>query len=148
MIAGIEALEALPATTQVRTAIQTWLTDALPAPTNSDADADEDVAAPNDDSTAWRGASLGRFLASPGHLHAAVDGCERCIAVLNTVAETRSGTRAAVAFASHGLGIALAGLGRPEEALQALTRARADFAKFATMPWSRLRCWTNCAMSR
>ena len=130
MIAGIEALEAMPAAAaQVPAAIEAWYADALPASTNIDADADEDWAVPNDDYMAWRGAPLGRFLASPGHLHAAIDSCRRCIAVLDAVAETRSGIHAAVAFASHGLGIALAGLGRPEEALQALTRARADFAK-------------------
>jgi DNA-binding CsgD family transcriptional regulator len=130
MIAGIEALEAMPAATQVPAVIEAWYADALPAAIDVDADADEHFVLPsNDGSLAWRGAPLGRFLASPGHLHAAVDSCERCVAALDVVAETRSGIRASVAFASHGLGIALAGLGRPEEAHQALARARADFAE-------------------
>ena len=78
------------------------------------------------DSVAWRGASLGRFLASAGHLRAAVDDCERFVAVLAAVPEARSGIRAAVAFASHGLGIAQAGLGRPEEARRRSRRPARD----------------------
>src|SRR5215211_7491496 len=77
----------------------------------------------------WCGIRLGRFLASPGHLRAAVDSCERCGTVLNAVAETSRGIHASVAFASHGLGIALAGLGPPEEARQALTQARQNFVR-------------------
>ena len=120
-----------PAPARVPAAIQAWLADALPAATSIDDAEDEHAAARRDaaDVVAWRGASLGRFLASAGHLRAAVDGCERSVAVLAGVPETRGGIRAAVAFASHGLGIAQAGLGRPEEARQALARARAIFAE-------------------
>jgi DNA-binding CsgD family transcriptional regulator len=130
MIAGIATLEAIPAATQVPAALEAWYADALPAAFSIDADVAEHFVIPsNDDSIARRGASLGRFLASPGHLRAAIDSCERCVAALNPVAETRSGIRASVAFASHGLGIALAGLGRPEEARQALAQARENFAR-------------------
>ena len=40
-----------------------------------------------------------------------------------------AGSRAGIAFASHGLGIAQAGLGQPEEARHSLARARADFSE-------------------
>ena len=132
MIAGIEALEAMPtAPTQVPTAIQAWLTDALPAATSiADAkDACSEAQSDAADVVVWRGAALGRFLANAGRLRAAVDGCERSVAVLADVPGARSGFRAAVAFASHGLGIAKAGLGRPEEARTSFVQARAIFAE-------------------
>jgi DNA-binding CsgD family transcriptional regulator len=132
MMAGIEVLEAIsPVPAWAPTAIQAWLTDALPAAT-SIADAKDACGADQPDAAnvaVWRGAALGRFLANAGHLRVAADGCECAVAVLAGVPEARGGIRAAVAFASHGLGIALASLGRPEEAHQALARARADFSQ-------------------
>ena len=55
--------------------------------------------------------------------------CGRCVADARRRARDEERIRAAVAFASHGLGIAQAGLGRPEEARAAFARARADFAE-------------------
>ncbi|MCC2662790.1 MAG: transcriptional regulator, LuxR family [Geminicoccaceae bacterium] len=132
MMAGIEALKAIsPAPAGEPAVIQAWLNDALPAATSiADAKvargaAELDAA----DVVAWRGAALGRFLANAGRLRTAVDGCEHCVAVLADVPEARGGLRAAVAFASHGLGIAEAGLGRPEEARTTFAQARAIFAE-------------------
>ena len=88
MIASIEALEAMPtAPTQAPTAIQAWLTDALPAATSiADAkDACSEAQSDAADVVVWRGAALGRFLANAGRLRAAVDGCERSVAVLADV---------------------------------------------------------------
>jgi DNA-binding CsgD family transcriptional regulator len=131
IIAGVEALEALPsARTQMPAAIEAWYAAALPVTTSVEAK-DQHRAAPHHaaDYAAWRGGPLGRFLASPGLLRVAVETCGRCVTTLNAEPGARSGVRAAVAFASHGLGIALAGLGRPEDARQALARARAIFVE-------------------
>ena len=132
MVAGIEALEAMPPKpARVPAALQAWLADALPGAIGGDAADEERTAArlDADDSVDWRGASLGRFLASAGYLRAAVDDCERLNAVLADMPEARGGIRAFVAFNAHGLGIAQAGLGRPEEARAAFAQARAVFAE-------------------
>jgi DNA-binding CsgD family transcriptional regulator len=131
MIAGIEALEAMPLEPARGPAtIQAWLADALPAASQVDATEDEvDASRCNfADFEVWRAAALGRFLASAGHVRAAVDSCRRSVAVLASDLEARGGIRAATAFASHGLGIAQAGLGRPDEARAAFIQARAIFA--------------------
>ena len=133
MIAGIEALEAIsPVPVRALTAIQVWLTDALPAAT-SIADAEDACGAttPRDagDFVVWRGVALGRFLANAGRLREAVDGAERSVAVLTGVPDARDEIRPAIAFAAHGLGIAQAGLGRPEEACAAFVQARTIFAE-------------------
>ena len=49
--------------------------------------------------------------------------------MLADVPGARVGIRAALAFATHGLGIAKASLGRPEEARAAFVQARAIFAE-------------------
>ncbi len=132
MTAGIEALETIPPVpARAATTIEAWFADALPAAT-SVADAKDGPGAAQLDAAAvvvWRGAALGRFLANAGRLRAAADASKRSVAVLAGVPEARSGIRAAVAFASHGLGIAEAGLGRPNEARAAFVRARAIFAE-------------------
>ena len=132
MILGFEALEAMPpALARVPAALQAWLADALPLAVADDVADDERTAARcnTDDSVVWRGVSLGRFLASAGHLRAAVDDCGRFVAVLTGMPKAGGRSRAPIAFASHGLGIAQAGLGRPEEARAAFAQARADFAE-------------------
>jgi DNA-binding CsgD family transcriptional regulator len=122
MVAGFEALAAMPpGLVRVPAALQTWLGDALPG-------AIADDAADADDSVDWRGVSLGRFLASAGYLRAAVDDCGRLDAVLSALPEAKARPRAFAAFNAHGLGIAQAGLGRPDEARAAFAQARADFA--------------------
>ena len=151
MIAGIEALETLPpALARVPATIQAWLADALPDATSVNAPGDDHDEARFDTAgvVVWRGASLGRFLASAGHLRAAVDDCGRSVSMLADVPAARGGIRAALAFASHGLGIAKASLGRPEEARAAFVQARAIFAELDTTPWWHSRCSTNCATSR
>ena len=131
IMAGIEALEAMPsAPTQMPAAIEAWYADALPVATSVDAE-DQHAVAPRGTADyaglarrpprsvpclSWTSARGGRT-------------CGRCVTVLAAVPGTRIGVRAAIAFASHGLGIAQAGLGRPEEARQALTRARAIFVE-------------------
>jgi hypothetical protein len=132
MIAGVAALETLdPALARAPATIQAWLADALPYATSVNAPGGDHVEALLDsaDVVAWRGASLGRFLASAGHYRRAADDCGRSVSVLADVPEARGGIRAALAFASHGLGIANASLGRPEEARAALVQARAIFAE-------------------
>jgi DNA-binding CsgD family transcriptional regulator len=132
MVAGIEVLEAMPpAPAQVPAVIQAWLTGALPAATSIADAKDGRGAAPRDagDFLVWRGAALGRFLANAGHLHTAVDSCGQSVTVLAGISGAGSNIRAAVAFAAHGLGIAQAGLGRPEEASTAFVQARAIFAE-------------------
>lgn len=126
MIVGFEALEAMPPDlARVPAALQAWLADALPAAV---ADDERSAARRNaDDAGVWRGVSLGRFLASAGHLRAAVDDCGQSVAVLSGMPKASGSIRAPIAFASHGLGIAQAGLGRPDEARAAFAQARADF---------------------
>ena len=131
MTAGIEALEAMPpAPARISAAIQAWFAEALPVATAGDDPADphavtRDVA----DFLGWRGASLGRFLASAGHVLAAVDSCGRAVATFAGVTEARGGVRTAVAFATHGLGVAQAGLGQPDAARAAFAQARVIFAE-------------------
>ncbi|MEA2598620.1 MAG: hypothetical protein QOF01_5089, partial [Thermomicrobiales bacterium] len=129
MTAGFEALEALPPDpARVPTALRAWFADALPD-AMADGAADEVQAVArrdSDDSVDWRGVSLGRFLASAGYLRAAADDCGRLHAVLPGLPDR---IRSFVAFNAHGLGIAQAGLGRPDEARAAFAQARADFAE-------------------
>ncbi len=131
MVAGIEDLEAMTSTSK-RTSevVRAWLADALPTTTRAD-DEDERAATLIDaaDILVWRGAALGRFLASAGHLHATLDDCERAVAMLAGATTARRGSRAALAFASHGLGVAQAGLGRPDEARMAFAQTHSVFAE-------------------
>jgi tetratricopeptide (TPR) repeat protein len=130
LIAGIDALEAIfSAPTQMSAAIETWYADALATMTGIDGEDERAAAHPDAGSVAWRGASIGRFLAASGRLREAVESCGRAATALDTQPGPRRGVRAAIAFACHGLGIAQAGLGRPEEARPALARARAVFAE-------------------
>ncbi|MBA3528833.1 MAG: AAA family ATPase, partial [Propionibacteriaceae bacterium] len=131
MIAGFAALEAMPPEfARVPTSLQAWLADALPDAVADDVAAGEPTAARRnaDDARVWRGVSFGRFLASAGHLREAADDCGRFVAMRTGIPKARGGIRVPIAFASHGLGIAEAGLGRPEEARAAFAQAGADFA--------------------
>jgi len=131
MVAGIEALQTMPpASAKTPVVIQDWLASALPNATRADDAEDEHTATRFDAGIlVWRGAALGRFLASAGHLHATLNDCERSVAALAGATATRRGSRAALAFASHGLGIAQAGLGRPDEARMAFAQARSVFTE-------------------
>ena len=130
MVRGVEVLEAMPPDpARVPAALRAWLAAALPAIGANNGSGDDwgairlGAAGPTD----WRGASLGRFLASAGHLRTAIDVCGRLDAVLPGPPEAGDRLREFAAFNAHGLGIARAGLGRPDEARAAFARARADF---------------------
>jgi len=132
MAARFEALEAIPpGPARVSTALQAWLAEALPAAVASDVAGDEQTVARGDAdaSVVWRGVALGRFLASAGHLRAAVDDCNRLNASLPGMPGARGRLRAVAAFNASGLGIAQAGLGRPDEARAAFAQSSADFAE-------------------
>src|SRR5690606_4269180 len=96
MVVGIAALETpSPALTRVPTTIRTWLTDALP--NASSGIASEDDHSDNGERQVvaegvmdWRGASLGRFLASAGHIRATVKDCERSVSMLAYTQDARS----------------------------------------------------------
>jgi DNA-binding CsgD family transcriptional regulator/tetratricopeptide (TPR) repeat protein len=128
MFAGIASLETVPATaTLVSTAIQAWFAEALPGSTSGEGSSNHNIHE-TADAVAWRAASIGRFLASAGHVRAAAESCERSVSVLTADApKPAGGNLAATAFAAHGLAIASAGLGRPDEARTAFAQARAIF---------------------
>jgi DNA-binding CsgD family transcriptional regulator len=132
MIGGMADLEVMPAATPpVATVIQSWLAEALPGATSGDGTTNANVDAHVEvaDAVVWHGPSVGRFLASAGHLHAAAERCERAVTMLTGGAPGVAGRNlAAIAFAAHGLGIANASLGRPDAARAAFARARAIFA--------------------
>ena len=67
------------------------------------------------------------FLGLAGRPRDAVDAGERFRAVLAPGPGATEGHRYAAAFADHGLGIAYAALGRPDDAQQAWARSRANF---------------------
>ena len=111
-IAGLEALAAIPAArATIPAVIEGWYAEVLPVASDIDADdgrADRGDAA----ATAWQDATLSRFLAYPGYLRPVAERCGRCVTTFTAISETSTGARAALAFASHGLGIAHASLCR------------------------------------
>lgn len=131
MVTGIEALEATSSDpARVPATLQAWIAGALPATganhgTGDEWEATHLGAAKSMD---WRGVSLGRFLASAGYLRTAIEDCGRLAAVLPGLPEGSGRLRAFAAFNAHGLGVAQAGLGCPDEARVAFAQARADFA--------------------
>lgn len=128
MLAGLAAIDAMPgATSPASRVVQAWLAEALPG--SAQVDGARDARVESTSIEAWHGASLGRFLALAGHLHAAAERCARSVSILTEdAAAAKSSNQAAIAFASHGLGIASAGLGRPDEARTAFAQARSNFA--------------------
>lgn len=130
MRAGIEALEVIPLRTAlVPSAIQTWFAGALPAELTKQPGSNQQAAAGLDSErmSAWRTASLGRFLASAGFLKEAAPGNQSDLALLTDVSDQYVGD-AAIAFASHALGIVHAAMGRPADARAALGQAASIFA--------------------
>jgi DNA-binding CsgD family transcriptional regulator len=67
------------------------------------------------------------LLASAGHVAAALESGERFVHALPEDLLVKSRVRYVAAYAFHGLGIALAGLGRPDEAAEAWRRGRIAF---------------------
>jgi DNA-binding CsgD family transcriptional regulator len=125
---GILALEALPLQeARPSWASESWLVDAVSAY--------DDTAPPNIDpafeSLAAQGihhrrGGLPWFMAAAGRLTEAEAIGKRFIAAVTGLAAGPT-TRSAVGHAYHGLGIAYAALGRPEEARAALATARAHY---------------------
>jgi DNA-binding CsgD family transcriptional regulator len=131
IIRGIEELEALPleATRGFTTSVS-WMADALPARTAIDTTGDELAEARlHAAGLHFRRGVVPWFLASAGQPHAAAPIANRFIAVLADVPGMRGGIRATTAFAFHGLGIANAALGRPDESHVAFVRARQLFGE-------------------
>jgi DNA-binding CsgD family transcriptional regulator len=130
MIAGIEALEAMPlAATRAFTFTEGWLADALTTTTDRDATADVTAAAVLSASGYhYRRGTYPWFLASAGQPRVAVALAKQILAVLTNVPSGRGGVRTAAAFASIGLGIAHASLGSPSAARAAFAQARSILA--------------------
>src|SRR5215217_8210270 len=129
MVAGIEALEAMPfATTRASNISEFWLADSLPTIAKIGLD-DDDLAATRLHAAGFhfrRGAHPW-FLASAGRFREAIDVAERYDAALAGLPETSGGIRSTAAFSLHGLGIARAALGFPAAAKDAFVRSRALF---------------------
>ncbi|MFN8677618.1 MAG: AAA family ATPase [Thermomicrobiales bacterium] len=128
MLAGVAAIDTMPgATSSPSILVQAWLAEALPG--SVQVDGARDARLDTSGAESWHGASMGRFLASAGHLRDAAESCARSVSLLTGDATAAKGShQAAIAFASHGLGIARAGLGRPDEARTAFAQARSIFA--------------------
>jgi DNA-binding NarL/FixJ family response regulator len=126
MIAGIEALEALPLEEpRAFTFTEGWLVDALATTTGVDPAGDATAAALlNASGFHYRRGTYPWFLASAGQPQAASTMAERFLAVLADVPSGRGGVRTAAGFSSLGLGIARASLGLPNEARAAFAEAR------------------------
>jgi DNA-binding CsgD family transcriptional regulator len=130
--AAAEALEALPLeTTRAFNPTEPWLADALPELAPIDITGEDEAAAQlHSAGFHFRRATHAWFLGSSGHLAAAMDTGERYASALADAPGIVGGIRSSSAFAYHGLGIAHAALGRPEEARRAWAKARELFAEF------------------
>ena len=129
--ASAEAFEAMPmATTRMFATPGAWLADVLTETAS--------VEMPDDERTMellhaagqnFRRVCLPWFQASSGQLAAAFASCERYLTLFAPAAEVLSGVRLATAYAYHGLGIAHAAHGAPEDARRAWAQARQRFAE-------------------
>jgi DNA-binding CsgD family transcriptional regulator/tetratricopeptide (TPR) repeat protein len=129
--AAVEDIQALRGGSRgIPRTIQGWFADALPGASGAGI-IPESFSAGGDelDMRVWSGAATGRFLASAGYYHAAIEECTRSISALSGTGAPRTGARAASAFAFHGLAIARAALGQPDEAQHAFHQASELFAE-------------------
>jgi DNA-binding CsgD family transcriptional regulator len=129
--ASAEAFEAMPiSATRMFARPGAWLADVLTEAAS--------VAMPGDERAVellhaagqnFRRVCLPWFQASAGQLEAALASSEQYLTLFTPAAEVNSGVRLATAYAYHGLGIAHASYGAPEEARQAWAQARTSFAE-------------------
>ncbi len=132
MVEAAEALEAMPlAATRMFTTTGAWLADVPSESAPTDAPGDEKVAdLLHAAGLHFRRATYPWFCASASQPDAAVASAERYITLLTATPETSGGVRFSTAYAYHGLGIASAALGHPEEARRAWVQARKIFAEY------------------
>jgi DNA-binding CsgD family transcriptional regulator len=129
--ARLDAIEAAPSDVPgMPTAAQAWFDEALPGAVSSDSHRD-DLATGRfpDAGQRFRRSALLWQLASAGQLGTETDDDEQFVARAD-VPGAQGRIPAAVAFTYHGLAIAHAALGRPDEARRAWARARELFAEF------------------
>jgi len=132
IVAAINALEAMSLeATQFFSPTATWLADALPETAPIDVTGeDEAAAALHAAGLHFRRCTHPWFLASIGQPAGAVAIGEQFAATLDGAPAVKGGIRSTTAFTYHGLGIAYAALGHPDEARQAWARARLLFAEY------------------
>jgi class 3 adenylate cyclase/tetratricopeptide (TPR) repeat protein len=126
---GLAALEAMPLeVAQIPAVVKVWLAETVPGTVPFDTTADEQaVVRLHKAGFHFRRCWHPWFLASAGHIREAMDIGERFVSALGEVTRTRGGIRTSTAFASHGLAIAYAAMGRVDEARQSWTLAREIF---------------------
>ncbi len=132
MVAANEALEAMPLeATRVLNPTTPWLADALPESVPVDTSGEETAAVLlHAAGLQFRRSAEPWLRASTGQPGPAVALGERFVAALAEASGTKGGIRSTAAFAHHGLGIAHAALGRPDEARRAWQRSRELLAEF------------------
>ena len=152
MTMALETIEALPPEAeQLLDTMKTWFVGAFPA-ADTHLAIEEDVSVPGRHA-AWLGyLRRVRFwlLASAGQPQATVVFSERYIASVADGPGTLAEVRSAIGFAHHGLGVAYAALGRPDEACFAGVRARELFRAFshhALVAFSLLNELRDCGLT-
>jgi DNA-binding CsgD family transcriptional regulator len=151
MVAGIEAFEAMPfEATREYHLTEAWLADVLPATASIDVTGDNAAAALlHAAGLHYRRGLQPWYLAFAGQVRQAVAIGERFLSVLGDVPGERRGI-AAAAFSSIGLGIAYAGLGRPEQSHRGFARAREilrDFDHHGAISWTALNELRDVALT-
>jgi DNA-binding CsgD family transcriptional regulator len=129
---GIEALEAMPLEEAPSVAtVGDWLADALPETAPIDTTGEETAAALlHAAGLHFRRSTHPLFLAYAGQLREACAIGDRYVAVLAEAPRAKGGIHASTSFTYHGLGLAYAALGRPDDAHRAWTRARGLLREF------------------
>ena len=132
MVAGSEALEAMPLElTRNLNPTAAWLADALPESPPVDTAGEETAAVLlHAAGLHFRRSAEPWLRASHGQPGPALALGERYVAALAEAPVTKGGIRSTAAFAYHGLAIAHAALGRPDEAHRAWQRSRELLAEF------------------
>jgi class 3 adenylate cyclase/tetratricopeptide (TPR) repeat protein len=126
---GLDALEAMPLEpAQIPALVQTWLAETVPGTVPVDmAAAEQAVVQLRAAGFHFRRCWHPWFLASAGQTAAAITMGERYVEALAEAPKTHGGIRTSTAFTHHGLAIAYATLGRPDQAAQAWSQARELF---------------------
>lgn len=128
--AGVAAYEAMPLEESLPPPqIQVWTADSLPASTPIDTSRNAEIAAAlHEAGVHYRRGVLPLWLATSGEVREAINIAERFIPLLDGLPRPRGGIHSTVVFSYHGLGLAYAALGRPDDARRSFAQARSIYA--------------------